>query len=301
MKLLTLCREPRLYSCQRLLAAAKARGHQMDILDPNRFLLKLSPNSPHFALYYQSDRTSQPYLLPDYDGVLPRFGTASTAMGCATLRHLQSKGCYCLNSPNAFELARDKWKSLQVLVEQDIAVPASAFQGSELPSHVGVKNMGAPLILKTLIGSQGTGVMLAENAQSAVSLLEIFKQTQVPVLLQEFIQEAGNADIRCFVVGGKVIATMQRQGQKGEFRANCHLGGKTSKLQLSEEEEAIALRATAAIGLDVAGVDLIRSKKGLLVLEVNASPGLEMIEKTSGVDVASAMIQQVEIDVAQRK
>lgn len=301
MKLLTLCREPRLYSCQRLLEAAKARGHEMDILDPNRFLLKLCQNSPHFELYYQSDSTSQPYLLPDYDGILPRFGTASTSMGCAVLWHFQGLGKYCLNSPKAFELARDKWKSLQVLVAAGIAVPDSAFQGKECSVEAAISQMDTPLVLKTLLGSQGEGVMLAKTPKSAVNLLATFQQNEKPVLFQQFIKEAGNADIRCFVVGGKVVATMQRTGQNGEFRANCHLGGKAEQIQLSEAEQAIALRATKAIGLDVAGVDLIRSNNGLLVLEVNASPGLEMIEKTSGVDIAMAMIRQVERGVNQRK
>lgn len=294
MKLLMLCREPRLYSCQRLKAAAQARDHQMDILDPNRCLLKLGQNAPHFELYYQPTLYAEPYLLPHYDAVLPRFGSSSTATGCAVLRHLQGQGSYCLNSPQAFALARDKWQSLQALAAAGVAVPDSALQGCEVSAQSGLSQLGSPTVLKTLIGSQGIGVVLAESPQSAVGMLEVFKQTHVPVLLQRFIAEANNADIRCFVVGGKVIAAMQRRGQQGEFRANCHLGGTAEKIDLTPEEQQIALHATAAIGLDVAGVDLIRAKNGLLVLEVNASPGLEMIEKTSGVDIAGEMVRFVE-------
>lgn len=294
LKLLMLCREPRLYSCQRLKEAAENNGHQIDILDPNRCILKLLPNSPHFSLYYQADRESEPQLLPDYDAVLPRFGSASTQMGCAVLRHFQAKGVYCLNNAEAFVKARDKWQSLQCLLSAGIDVPASVLNGNEVEAANALSQYPSPTILKTLTGSQGIGVMLAEKPQSAVSILETLKQANVPVLMQEFIEEAGNADIRCFVIGNRVIATMQRVGQAGEFRANCHRGGKAEKIILTKAEKQIAIRATKALGLDVAGVDLIRSKNGLLVLEVNASPGLEMIEKTGGVDVAMQMVDYLE-------
>ena len=280
MKLLMLCREPRLYSCQRLKEAAESCGHQMDILDPNRCILKLDKNQPHFSLYYQQNAESEPYLLPNYDAVLPRFGTTSTQMGCAVLRHLQGKGVYCLNKEQAFLAARDKWRSLQMLLEQGIAVPTTA-----------------PMIIKTLKGSQGIGVILAERPLSAVSILETLKDANVPVLLQDFVEEAKGTDIRCFVIGDKVVATMQRMGQDGEFRANFHRGGTAEKVKLTEDEKSIAIRATKALGLAVAGVDLIRSKEGLLVLEVNASPGLEMIEKTSGIDIALQMILFLEQQV----
>ena len=279
MKLLMLCREPRLYSCQRLKEAAESCGHQMDILDPNRCILKLDKNQPHFSLYYQQNAESEPYLLPDYDAVLPRFGTTSTQMGCAVLRHFQGKGVYCFNKEQAFLAARDKWRSLQMLLEQ------------------GIKQTTSPMIIKTLKGSQGIGVILAECPQSAVSILETLKDANVPVLLQDFVEEAKGTDIRCFVIGDKVVATMQRMGQNGEFRANFHRGGTAEKVKLTEDEKSIAIRATKALGLAVAGVDLIRSKEGLLVLEVNASPGLEMIEKTSGIDIALQMILFLEQQV----
>ena len=294
MKLLMLCREPRLYSCRRLKQAAEANGHHMDILDPNRCLIKLQQNPPHFALYYQPDVESAPYLLPQYDAVLPRFGTGSMQMGCAVLHYFQALNVPCLNHADAFVKARDKWLSLQLLLANGIAVPTSLLGGLETKANDAVQHIGTPIILKTLSGSQGIGVVLAEQPQSAVSMLETLKQANVPTLAQEFIAEAQGADLRCFVVGNRIIAAMQRIGQVGEFRANCHRGARSEKVILTEQEKHVALNATKVLGLDVAGVDLIRSANGPLVLEVNASPGLEMIEKTSGIDIALQMILYLE-------
>lgn len=294
MKLLMLCREPRLYSCRRLKEAAQESGHQMDILDPNRCLLKLAQNSPHFQLYYQHNADTEPYLLPQYDAVIPRFGSASTQMGCAVLRHFAAQNVLCLNDETAFLNARDKWRSLQLLATAGIALPPSALSGCEFQATQAVNHISSPTILKTLNGAQGIGVILADKAQSAVSILETLTHTNVPVLLQDFIAEANGSDFRCFVVGEQVVASMRRIGQNGEFRANFHRGGSAEKVSLSEAEKAIAVKAAKTLGLDVAGVDLIRSAQGLLVLEVNASPGLEMIEKTSGLDIALQMIAYVE-------
>ena len=294
MKLLMLCREPRLYSCRRLKQAAEANGHHMDILDPNRCLIKLQQNPPHFALYYQPDVESAPYLLPQYDAVLPRFGTGSMQMGCAVLHYFQALNVPCLNHADAFVKARDKWLSLQLLLANGIAVPTSLLGGLETKANDAVRHIGTPIILKTLSGSQGIGVVLAEQPQSAVSMLETLKQANVPTLAQEFIAEAQGADLRCFVVGERIVAAMQRIGQRGEFRANCHRGARAEKVILTEQEKHVALNATKVLGLDVAGVDLIRSANGPLVLEVNASPGLEMIEKTSGIDIALQMILYLE-------
>ena len=294
MKLLMLCREPRLYSCRRLKQAAEANGHHMDILDPNRCLIKLQQNPPHFALYYQPDVESAPYLLPQYDAVLPRFGTGSMQMGCAVLHYFQALNVPCLNHADAFVKARDKWLSLQLLLANGIAVPTSLLGGQETKANDAVRHIGTPIILKTLSGSQGIGVVLAEQPQSAISMLETLKQANVPTLAQEFIAEAQGADLRCFVVGNRIVAAMQRIGQAGEFRANCHRGASAEKVILTEQEKHVALNATKVLGLDVAGVDLIRSANGPLVLEVNASPGLEMIEKTSGIDIALQMILYLE-------
>lgn len=294
MKLLMLCREPRLYSCQRLQEAAQSSGHQMDILDPNRCLLKLAKNAPHFQLYYQATLDAEPYLLPDYDAVVPRFGSTSTKMGCAVLRHFEAKNVPCLNNERAFLQARDKWLSLQILVQAGIAVPNTVLAGGEYQANEAVAQIRSPTILKTLSGSQGIGVILADKVQSAVSILETLKQADVPVLLQDFIEEAKGSDLRCFVVGNRVVASMRRIGQNGEFRANFHRGGTAEKIQLNEQEKTIAIKAAQALGLDVAGVDLILSEQGPLVLEVNAAPGLEMIEKTSGIDIAVQMIAYLE-------
>ena len=294
MKLLMLCREPRLYSCMRLQQAAEASGHQVDILDPNRCLLKLAQNRPHFQLYYQPNNEAEPYLLPDYDAVIPRFGSTSTKMGCAVLRHFAARNVPCLNDERSFLQARDKWQSLQILAQAGIAIPNTVLIGSEFQPQDGITQVKSPTILKTLSGSQGIGVILAERTQSAVSILETLKQANVPVLLQDFIEEAKGSDVRCFVIGERVVASMQRTGQNGEFRANFHRGGTAEKIQLSEEEKAIAVKAAKTLGLDIAGVDLIRSEQGLLVLEVNASPGLEMIEKTNSIDIAVQMIAYLE-------
>lgn len=289
-----LCREPRLYSCMRLQQAAEASGHQVDILDPNRCLLKLAQNRPHFQLYYQPNNEAEPYLLPDYDAVIPRFGSTSTKMGCAVLRHFAARNVPCLNDERSFLQARDKWQSLQILAQAGIAIPNTVLLGSEFQPQDGITQVKSPTILKTLSGSQGIGVILAERTQSAVSILETLKQANIPVLLQDFIEEAQGSDLRCFVIGDRVVASMQRTGQNGEFRANFHRGGTAEKIQLSEEEKAIAVKAAKTLGLDIAGVDLIRSEQGLLVLEVNASPGLEMIEKTNGIDIAVQMIAYLE-------
>lgn len=294
MKLLMLCREPRLYSCMRLQQAAEASGHQVDILDPNRCLLKLAQNRPHFQLYYQPNNEAEPYLLPDYDAVIPRFGSTSTKMGCAVLRHFAARNVPCLNDERSFLQARDKWQSLQILAQAGIAIPNTVLLGSEFQPQGGITQVKSPTILKTLSGSQGIGVILAERPQSAVSILETLKQANIPVLLQDFIEEAQGSDLRCFVIGDRVIASMQRTGQNGEFRANFHRGGTAEKIQLREEEKAIAVKAAKTLGLDIAGVDLIRSEQGLLVLEVNASPGLEMIEKANGIDIAVQMIAYLE-------
>lgn len=299
MKLLMLCREPRLYSCVRLKQAAENSGYQLDILDPNRCLLKLEQNAPHFTLYYQEKSDSEPVLLNNYQGIIPRFGTTSTQMGCAVLRHFQAKGIVCLNEAQAFLLARDKWQSLQALLQANVPIPTSLLAGNEFSASEAVAQLNEEMILKTLTGAQGIGVMLAEKAQSAVSILETLRHSSVPTLLQQFIKEAQGRDIRCFVIGQQVIASMQRIGKAGEFRANFHRGGSAEPVQLSPQEKNMAIQATQALGLDVAGVDLIRTDKGTMVLEVNASPGLELIEQISHIDIASQMIAYLEKKMAQ--
>lgn len=297
MKILMLCREPRLYSCQRLKAACEARGFELDILDPNRMLLRLSMVSgkPIFQVYYQTGESYQrerpePELLPEYAAVIPRFGTVSTVMGCNVLRHYESQGVPVLNRTAAFLLARDKWQSLQALVAANVPVPETALTGKLFSVSSAIAQENMPLVVKTLSGSQGVGVMLMESQSSAVSLLETLHQANVSTLQQAFIAESKGQDIRAFVIGDSVVAAMQRSSANEEFRANIHLGGSAQAIQLSEVEQQLAVQAAKAIGLEVTGVDLIRSHQDLIVLEVNASPGLEGIENASGVDIADLMI-----------
>lgn len=298
MKLLMLCREPRLYSCQRLKQAAEKYGYQLDIFDPNRFLLKLEQGQ--FELYYQEGESYDKHRpLPEkvglYQGVLPRFGTTSTEMGCNVLRHFEQKQIPVLNSSSAFALARDKWQSLQRLVACGIPIPDTLLMGELYSVAEGVTQFGLPTVIKTLSGSQGVGVMLAENYGSALSLLETLKSAKVSSLLQTFITESKGQDIRAFVIGDHVVAAMERTGASGEFRANIHRGGTAQAIQLSDAEQKTAVQAAKAIGLDVAGVDLIRSQQGIMVLEVNASPGLEMIEQVTKVDIAGMMIEYLKM------
>ncbi|OOH87404.1 ribosomal protein S6 modification protein [Pasteurellaceae bacterium 15-036681] len=294
MRLLMLCREPRLYSCQRLVQAAEQLGYQMDILDPNRFLLRLEQGQfqlyYHYGESYDKERV-EPIEVGQYDAVLGRFGTSSTEMGCHVLRHFESKGVRVLNSADSFRLARDKWQSLQVLNAHNIPIPTTTLAGNLYGVGESLTQFELPVVVKTLSGSQGVGVMLAEGKDSATSLLETLKAANVATLQQQFIAESKGQDIRAFVIGNKVVATMQRSGVDGEFRANIHRGGSATTLTLTDEEQTMAVKATQALGLDIAGVDLIRSDNGVMVIEVNASPGLEMIEKISQVDIATQMIQ----------
>lgn len=293
MKLLMLCREPRLYSCQRLKQAAENRGCSMDILDPNRFVLGLAQGQ-FTAAYQHGEQAVKSFSplqpLPPYQGILGRFGTASTAMGCRVLHHFELQGIPALNGAEAFTLARDKWQSLQQLAAHAIPIADSQFAGALVSTRNSANSLPAPQVLKTLSGSQGVGVMLTENPSTTESLLATLQDADIPVLQQAYIREAAGQDIRAFVIGNKVVAAMCRQGKSGDFRANIHQGGSAEKIELTLEEQQLAVKAVQAIGLDVAGVDLIRSHQGLMVLEVNASPGLEMIEKVSGEPIAEKMI-----------
>ncbi|QGM80830.1 ATP-grasp domain-containing protein [Otariodibacter oris] len=296
MKLLMLCREPRLYSCQRLKQESEQLGFEMDILDPNRFSLHLLKGQ--FQCYYQLGESYDknrplPQLVDHYSAIIPRFGTTSTEMGCYVLSHFEAQQIPVLNSSQSFKFARDKWQSLQLLAAANLPVPDTAFTGDLFSNTQAVKSFTPSTIIKTLAGSQGVGVMLSENERSTVSLLDTLRGAKVKSLLQKYIKEASGQDIRAFVIGDKVVATMVRFGASGEFRANIHQGGHAEIIELTEQEQEIAIKATKILGLDVAGVDLIRSQTGTMILEVNASPGLEMIEKVSGVNIAKLMIQNL--------
>lgn len=292
-----LCREPRLYSCQRLKQACEQQGIQLDILDPNRMLLQLAVRQgcPSFQLFYQAgeiyDQNAKTYLLPEYSAVLPRFGAASTEMGCNVLRHFESLHVKVLNSGSAFRLARDKWQSLQTLAANHIPVPMSCYAGELVKSASALALHNDAVVIKTLSGAQGVGVILSENHTTGLSIVDTLKQTKMAVLLQQYMPEAKGQDIRAFVIGDQVVAAMLRRSQTGDFRANLHQGGTAESIDLTEEERLIAIKATQAIGLDIAGVDLIRTSQGVMVLEVNAAPGLEGIEQASKIDIAAQMVE----------
>ena len=290
IKWLMLCREPRLYSCQRIKTVCEQRGILLDILDPNRMLLKLANvgGKSTARLFYQT--SEQELQLDEYQAVLPRFGATSTEMGCYVLQHFEIKKTKVLNSAQAFRLARDKWQSLQLLAAYGLPIPSTSYIGELVESSSQLVLHFPSVVLKTLVGMQGTGVELYEETNTALNKLKMLKQVGEKALVQDFIAETRGQDIRAFVIGDQVAASMQRTAGNGDFRANLHQGGKAESIELTEEEKQIAIQATKAIGLDVAGVDLIRTKQGPMILEVNASPGLEGIETVSGKDLAGMMV-----------
>lgn len=290
MKIAILSRNARLYSTQRLVDAARARGHVVRVLDPLRCYVRIAPDG--VAIRYKGKPVR------DLDAAIPRIGTQSTFYGTAVLRQLEMMGVYTPNSSDAVLRARDKLRSLQILAAQGIAMPVTVFGDNPDDTEDLLAMLGEPPhVIKLNEGSQGTGVVLAEKRSASQSVIEAFRGLYANFLVQEFIAEAKGCDLRCFVVGGKVVAAMQREASPGDFRANLHRGGSAVQIKPSAAEKQIAVRAAAALGLGVAGVDLLRSERGPLVLEVNASPGLEGIEATTGVDVAGAIVELLEAQV----
>lgn len=288
MKIAILATNAQLYSHKRLIEAGNAAGHEMCIINPLLCYMNVSASNPN--IHYRGG-----VPLPYYDAVIPRIGASNTFYGTAVLRHLETMGIYTLNESIAIARSRDKFRSLQLLARKGIPMPLTSFAQSpddteDLIHMVG----GAPLVIKLLEGTQGKGVVLADSHQSAVSIINAFKEMHANILVQEFIKESHGIDIRCLVVGDKVIASIKRQAKEGEFRANVHQGGKAMKVKLTPRERALAIASAKTMGLKVAGVDLIRSKNGPLVLEINSSPGLEGIEKTTQIDIASKIIQYIE-------
>ena len=287
MKIAILSRNSRLYSTSRLIEAAKARGHEVRVLDVLRCYMDIVSNKPQ--IHYRGE------ILDNFDAVIPRIGASVTFYGTAVLRQFEMMGVYPLNESVAISRSRDKLRSLQLLSRKGIGMPVTGFANKpddidDLIAMVG----GAPLVIKLLEGTQGIGVVLAETKKAAESVIEAFMGLEAQILVQEFIAEAGGADIRCFVVGDKVVAAMKRQGGEGEFRSNLHRGGNASLIRITPEERSTAVRAAQTMGLNVAGVDLLRSNHGPLVMEVNSSPGLEGIEKATGKDIADMVIQFIE-------
>ncbi|MCG6868106.1 MAG: 30S ribosomal protein S6--L-glutamate ligase [Gammaproteobacteria bacterium] len=291
MKIAILSRNPKLYSTKRLVEAATARGHEPQVVNVLRCYMNITSHRP--TVHYKGEDLS------DFDAVIPRIGASVTFYGTAVLRQFEMMGTYPLNESVAITRARDKLRSLQLLSRKGIGLPVTGFAHAPDDIQDLIKMVGgAPLVIKLLEGTQGIGVVLAETQKAAESVIEAFMGLKTNILVQEYIQEAGGADIRCFVMGDKVVAAMKRQAKPGEFRSNLHRGGSASLIRISPEERSTAVRAARAMGLNVAGVDLLRSNHGPLVMEVNSSPGLEGIESACGKDVAGMMIQFIEKNAA---
>ena len=287
MKIAMLARNPDLYSHQRLVEAAEARGHTLDIINTIRVYMNITSHRPE--LFYNGES------LTGYDAVIPRIGASITFYGLAVLRQFEMMHVYPLNESVAIGRSRDKLRSLQLLAREGIGLPVTAFahdakQTDEILAIVG----GAPAVIKLLEGTQGIGVVLGETEKSAKSVIEAFRGANVNILVQEFIKEAGGSDIRSLVVGGKVVASMQRTGAAGEFRSNLHRGGSAKPIRITPEERSTAVRAAKVMGLNVCGVDMLRSNHGPVVMDVNSSPGLEGVEKATGIDVAEKIITFIE-------
>lgn len=291
MKIAILSRNKKLYSTSRLVEAAQARGHEATVLDHLHCFMDITSSRP--SIHYKNQEFTQ----DDFDAVIPRIGASVTFYGTAVVRQFEMMGVYCINESVAITRARDKLRSLQLLSRKKVGIPVTAFAHSpdnvaDLIREVG----GAPLVIKLLEGTQGIGVVLAETRKAAESVIQAFMGLNSNILVQEFIKEAGGADIRCFIVGGKVIASMKRQGPEGEFRSNLHRGGSAEVIKLTSIERKTALKAAQVMGLNVCGVDILRSERGPLIMEVNSSPGLEGIEHTTGKNVADTIIQFIETE-----
>ena len=292
MKIAILSRNKNLYSTKRLVEAAEKRGHTVQVVDVLRCYMNITSHRP--TIHYRGE------ILSDFDAVIPRIGASVTFYGTAVVRQFEMMNVFSLNESVAITRSRDKLRSMQLLARKGIGLPVTGFAHNpddidDLLSTVG----GAPLVIKLLEGTQGIGVVLAETKSAAESVIQAFMGLKANIMVQEFIKEAGGSDLRCFVVGGKVVATMQRQGPEGEFRSNLHRGGSATLVRLNPEERSTAVRAAKTMGLDVCGVDLLRSNHGPVVMEVNSSPGLEGIEKASGKDVSDIIISHIEKRVAE--
>ncbi len=287
MKIALLSRNPNLYSTRRLVEAAEERGHEIQILDVLHCYMNIASGKPE--IHYKGE------ALGYFDAVIPRIGASVTFYGTAVLRQFEMVGTYPLNESVAISRSRDKLRACQLFARKGIGLPITGFANKPDDIEDLIKMVGgAPLVIKLLSGTQGIGVVLAETHKAAESVIESFLGLKASVLVQEFIAEAGGSDIRCFVVGEKVVAAMQRQGKEGEFRSNIHRGGTANLVTITREERITALKASNTMGLNVCGVDILRSERGPLVMEVNSSPGLEGIEKATGIDIAGSIIQFIE-------
>lgn len=286
MRIIILSRNPKLYSTQRLVQAAKDRGCDVKVIDYLRCYMNITSSKP--TIVYASKE------LQEVDVIIPRIGASHTFYGAAVVRQFETMGIVTLNKSQAITRSRDKLRSLQILSQKGIDLPVTgcAHSTKDIEGLIKIAG-GAPLVVKLLEGTQGIGVVLAETKKAAESVIEAFRDLDANILVQEFVKEASGTDIRCFVVGDKVVASMIRRAKDGEFRSNLHRGGKGTAIEITEEERSVALKAVAAMGLSVAGVDILRSNRGPLVLEVNSTPGLKGIEEATGTDVAGLIINYV--------
>ena len=293
MNLIILSRNAALYSTQALVQAAQDRGHSVRVVDYLRCYMNITSSKPR--IYLEGEELKA-------DAIIPRIAVQHTAYGNAVVRQFEMMGVFTLNDSVAISRSRDKLRSLQLLAKKGIGLPVTGFAHSidatnELISMCG----GAPLVVKLLQGTQGMGVVLAETKKAAESVIEAFKEVRADILVQEYIAESKGADIRCIVLGKKVVAAMERQGIDGEFRSNLHRGGVAKKIAITAEERKTAIKAAKVMGLHLAGVDLLRSNRGPLVIEVNSSPGLEGIEKSTNKNVADRIIEFLEISVKEKR
>lgn len=288
LKIVLLASNPELYSNKRIMEAGEQRGHEMIFVNIASCYMNVS--SGNSAVHIRGGE-----VFTDVDAVIPRIKPAVTAYGCAVLRHFETLGAYCLNDAISISRARDKLRALQLLVWRGINIPTTGFADSPTDTKDLIKIVGgAPLVIKLLEGTQGRGVVLGETQKAAESVINAFKSVKASILVQEFIKEAGGTDLRLFVVNGKVVGAMQRKAAEGEFRANVHLGASVSEIKPTIEERKMARKSAKVLGLQVAGVDIIRSSKGPKILEVNSSPGLQGIERATGRDIAADMIAAIE-------
>ena len=283
MKIAILSRKRSLYSTRRLVEAAQQHGHEVHVIDTLRCYMNITSHKPE--IHYRGEN------LTGFDAVIPRIGASITFYGTAVVRQFEMMGVFPLNESVAISRSRDKLRSLQLLSRKGIGLPVSGFAHSPDDVEDLIKMVGgAPVVIKLLEGTQGIGVVLAETHKAAESVIEAFMGLKANILVQEFIKEAGGSDIRCLVIGEKVVAAMMRRAREGEFRSNLHRGGTAELIRITPEERSTAVRAAAAMGLNVAGVDILRSHHGPVIMEVNSSPGLEGIEKATGKDIAGMII-----------
>lgn len=287
MKIIILSRNARLYSTRRLVEAAEERGHEVQVVDALKCYMDITSDRP--AIFYKGNK------LNGFDAIIPRIGASITKFGTAVLRQFEMMGVYPINESVAITRSRDKLRSLQLLSRKGVGLPVTGFAHSVSDTEDIINLVGgAPLVIKLIEGTQGRGVVLAETKKAAESVIDAFHELDANFIVQEFINEAAGSDIRCFVVGEKVVAAMMRTAKEGEFRSNLHRGGEAHLVKLSKEERATAVKAAKIMGLHMAGVDILRSNRGPVVMEVNSSPGLEGIEKATGKDVAALVVEFIE-------